>query len=626
MRRRGILAAGAAAVLLAFGLQATHGLASPEQDSLALRFALRGVQPVQDVAVVAIDDVTFSALERQWPFPRRLHARALDKLREAGAARVIYDVQFTEPTTERDDVALYDAVARFPGTVLATTETDERGGTDVLGGDENLAAARARAGAANLVGDRRDVVHRFPYSSGGLRSLAVVAADAAGRAPARSAFPPGGAFIDFRGPPGTIPTVSFSDLLRGRADTGVLRGRTVVVGATAATLQDVHATSAASDRLMSGPEIQANAVWTAAHGLPLRSTPPWVDWLAILVLGLPPALAAARGRAATAMLVAPLLAVLYLAGAQGAFAAGLVAPVSYPLAALALGTGGAVAAAYLAERDHRRRVSLYSEHLEAEVRERTEEVRSTQLEVIRRLGQAVEWRDTDTGDHIERMSTLCERLALAAGMPAAEAEQLRHAVVMHDVGKVGIPDAILRKPGGLDAEEQGVMRSHTLIGDAILAGSPSPLLQLARSIARSHHERWDGWGYPDGLTGDAIPRAARIAAICDVFDALRSPRPYKAAWSLEEALGELEAQRGRQFDPALVDAFLALVPTLEPALLAVREPEPQPQPQPEIGVASLSPRPPVALAPGRRAAAGARAVVAGTSSSVPSAPSRRARG
>ena len=159
------------------------------------------------------------------------------------------------------------------------------------------------------------------------------------------------------------------------------------------------------------------------------------------------------------------------------------------------------------------------------------------------------------------------------------------------------------------------MQTHTTIGAEHPRRVASPLIQLAAVIARSHHERWDGTGYPDGLAGEAIPLAARICAVCDVFDALLSSRPYKAAWPLEDALAELTAQRGRHFDPALVDAFLALVPALDADLLAA---------EPEIGVLTV---PPAAPPPRSRPAAGsAPAAAAGTSSSRPAAPSPPARG
>ena len=204
-----------------------------------------------------------------------------------------------------------------------------------------------------------------------------------------------------------------------------------------------------------------------------------------------------------------------------------------------LGTLSTMTAGFVSERRERTRVAEHNDLLEQRVRERTAELRDTQLEIVRRLGQAVESRDGDTGEHIERISRLCQQLALALGLSEAEAELIGHASTMHDVGKIGIPDSVLLKPSRLDPDEWALMQSHTTIGAAILAGSSSPLLQTAESIALTHHERWDGTGYPAGLRGDAIPLAARICAVCDVFDALLSKRRYKRSWTMEEAIAEL---------------------------------------------------------------------------------------
>jgi putative two-component system response regulator len=201
---------------------------------------------------------------------------------------------------------------------------------------------------------------------------------------------------------------------------------------------------------------------------------------------------------------------------------------------------------------------VLNEVLEERVRERTQEVLEREFEVIYRLGHAVESRDGETGEHIERMSALCGRLALAAGMSNEEAEAIRRASAVHDVGKIGVPDSILRKPGALDDDEWEVMKAHTTVGAAMLAGSRSPLVRLAETIALTHHERWDGSGYPAGLAGEEIPLVGRICAVCDAFDALVSERPYKPAWPAAMALEELRAQRGRQFDPRLVDTFLRM--------------------------------------------------------------------
>ena len=334
-----ILAAMLAAIALALVAKDVHVLDGVEDETVAMRFEARGTQPAERVAVVAIDDATFSDLEVQWPFKRSLHARAIDALRRAGAKQIVYDVQFTEPTTEREDLALFRAVRRAGDVVLATTETDGHGGTNVLGGEENLERAGAHAASANLETDRGGVIHRFPYATGGLRSVAVVTTGLVASEPAAEAFDGAGAWIDYAGPRGTVPTVSFSDLVSGRADPERFRGRVVVVGASAPTLQDVHSTPTADDRLMSGPEIQANAIATALRGLPLRDAPGWTGVLALLLLGAAPALAHMRAHRLRTAVLAPVAAVAFAAIAQVAFTHGWVVPVTYPLLALILEHG-----------------------------------------------------------------------------------------------------------------------------------------------------------------------------------------------------------------------------------------------------------------------------------------------
>jgi response regulator RpfG family c-di-GMP phosphodiesterase len=434
----------------------------------------------------------------------------------------------------------------------------------VLGGDDNLARAGARAGAANLMTEAGGVVRRFPEASGGLPTIAVAAAEqVSGRMLPRGGFDRDGAWIDFAGPPGTIPAVSFSDLLAGRADLSLLRNRIVVVGVTAPTLRDVHATPLSSESLMSGPEIQANAISTALRGLPLREAPWWVSLTALLALGLAPAFARLRFAGAAPVALTAAVALSWAGIAHGAFAAGVILPVTYPLLSLALGSVASIGVALILERRERGRIAERNDLLERRVRERTRDLWETQLEIVHRLGQAAELRDETTGEHIERISRLCHRLALAVGLPDEEAELIGHASTMHDVGKIGIPDRILRKPGRLDEDEQAVMRTHTTIGAAVLGGSSSEVLQLAERIALTHHERWDGSGYPAGLRGEDIPLEARICAICDVYDALVSPRHYKPRWTHDEALEEIARQRGRHFDPALVDAFLNIAGELD---------------------------------------------------------------
>jgi CHASE2 domain-containing sensor protein len=541
-----------------------------EQESIVQRFERRGAEPAPRFLVVAVDDKTFADTGLHWPFPRRYHARAIDRLRRDGAEAIVYDVQFTEETTARDDNALITAVDRADNVVLATAETNEKGGSNVLGGDAFLREIGAEAGASNLPEGRGGVLQRVEYEHGGLDTLATVVARRLGRPVKASSFEKDGAWIDFHGPPGTIDTVSFSDLLAGKVSPARVRGRIVVVGAASPTLQDVHPTPT-SDTPMSGPEIEANAIDTVLRGMPLRGTPRWAGLLIVLALAFLPALVSLRLRPLVAAAVVPAIAFAFLFIAQRAFDHGRILPVAMPLFALALGMVTTISTGYVTERRQRFRVTRRNVELEEAVAARTVELRKTQLEVIHRLAQATESRDQETGMHLERMSRMCERLGLAMGMTATEAETLRNASLLHDVGKIGVPDAVLLQPGGLSPEDRELMRRHTTIGAELLAGSSSEVMRMAEEIARTHHERWDGTGYPAGLAGEAIPLVGRICAVCDVFDALLSDRPYKEPWPVPEALDQLRRERGKHFDPAVVDAFLGIVDDLDPKLLAASE-------------------------------------------------------
>jgi len=197
--------------------------------------------------------------------------------------------------------------------------------------------------------------------------------------------------------------------------------------------------------------------------------------------------------------------------------------------------------------------------LERIVQERTHQIRETRLQVVQRLGRAAEYRDNETGRHILRMSHSSALLARQLGWNEEQCEIMLHASPMHDVGKIGIPDRILLKPGKLTPDEWQIMQTHATIGGDILNGDDSELLQMAREIALAHHEKWDGSGYPLGLAGDAIPISGRIVALADVFDALTSERPYKKAWEIDAALNFIQEQAGKHFDPTVVAIFLQLV-------------------------------------------------------------------
>jgi adenylate cyclase len=348
-----------AAAAIGIVAHATHLMRTLELQSVDARFSLRGTQSrPNDIAVVEVDDRTFSELGVQWPFPRSLHARVIDRLREAGAKVIAVDIQFTEETTPRQDSALVESVARAGGVVLSTTETDKRGHSRIFGGEAVVREIGARAANTVVVPEPGGTIRKMRYEVDGLVTFGVAVAEAAtGEAVEPSEMEGDGeAWIDFRGPPGTIAHYSYSRVLRGRVPASAFRGKTVIVGASAPSLQDVHPTSTTGDELMAGPEVQANAAWTAERGFPLSSSGLVVDLLLILLMAAAPAAATLRMKAAPALLVALALGALYALAVQLAFDAGVVAPVVYPLLALVLSSLGALAVNYVLNALERQRV------------------------------------------------------------------------------------------------------------------------------------------------------------------------------------------------------------------------------------------------------------------------------
>lgn len=207
---------------------------------------------------------------------------------------------------------------------------------------------------------------------------------------------------------------------------------------------------------------------------------------------------------------------------------------------------------------------LYSQNreLDRRVEERTQQLRKTRLQIIQRLGRAAEYKDNETGMHVIRMSHFSRLLAEATGASDDWVELLFNAAPMHDIGKIGIPDRVLLKPGKLNAEEWEIMKLHTVYGAQIMGEHESELIQMASEVALTHHERWDGKGYPQGLAGEDIPLGGRIVALADVFDALTSQRPYKTAWTAEAAAGLISESAGTHFDPELAAMFLERLPDL----------------------------------------------------------------
>ncbi len=339
---------GVAAALIASLAYGTGAMRTTEFGTQDARFKLRGVEdPPSDIVVIGIDEQTFTRIRTTSPLPRSLHATAIDELVKDGVAQIAYDVQFTEPTKPREDLALYDAVGRAEHVVLATTEVDDEAHTAVLGGDESLAKAGARAADSSFEAAPGGIFRRVERRPQGIDSFAVAAVEArSGKQITGEELPGGRAWIDYHGGPGTFPTYSFADLVEGKIDPAKLAGKTVVVGATAANLQDVHP-QPFGDGLMPGPEIQANAIDTIARLSPLRSLP-WVP--AVLLIALLAGLAAALNyffnplRAAGLTLLA---AGLYLGFAQLSWNAGRIVPVVYPLLGLTLSGVGSLGAQYI---------------------------------------------------------------------------------------------------------------------------------------------------------------------------------------------------------------------------------------------------------------------------------------
>jgi adenylate cyclase len=345
---------GVASACVGLGAYGIHLLRSLELHTVDARFAIRGSQGApKDVVVVQIDDTTFNDLNNrhlpsQWPFPRRDHALVIDHIAAGNPKAIAFDVQFTEATDPADDNALIKAVAKAGHVVLATTEVDAQGHANVFGGDAVVRSVGATVGNAVLVPDPDGVLRRLPYSTQGLTSFAVAAAEVArGRKIARP--PAGASWIDFAGPPGTVKTYSYSKVMLGLVPASAFTGKIVVVGPSAPSLQDVHATSTSGSEVMSGAEIQANAVETALHGFPLRSAPIWLGLGLIVLFGLLPAVASLRLKALHTPALALLCGALFAVAVQLSFDHGRIVLFTYPLLALALSSVGSIVVWYVLE-------------------------------------------------------------------------------------------------------------------------------------------------------------------------------------------------------------------------------------------------------------------------------------
>ena len=349
LRRRLLLACALLGLIPALVLRATGSLSGLERSSLDARFAQRGsLGPSRSVVVVGVDEATFNDLPKlRWPYPRRLDAAILDRLRAAGAGVIAFDVQFTEPTNPADDDALIRAAGRTPRLVLATTETAPGGRSRVFGGTSVQRQTGVHVASSVLPNDPGAILRRLPAEALGLPTFAVGAAALDGVHVPPRLLGGSGALIDYRGPPGTIAELPYSRVLAGHFDPAAVGGRVVVVGATAATLGDVHSTPTSGREQMSGPEIQANAIATLLAGVPLRRSPAVLNVALIIAMALLIPLIALRARAVVSLIAGVALAGVYLLVAQLAFDGGGVLDLAAPLLALALASAGVLGAELL---------------------------------------------------------------------------------------------------------------------------------------------------------------------------------------------------------------------------------------------------------------------------------------
>lgn len=353
----GLAMAGCGLIAFLFGL-----LRPLELGVVDAHFSIRGTEkPPADVVVVPIDAATFDrrangGLGLQWPFPRSVHGRLIDRVHADGAKVIAVDIQFTEQTVDKEDNALIDAVERAGNVVLATTEVDENGHTNIFGGDDVLAQIGARPGNANFVTDPGGTIRRIPYELDKLKSFAVVTAEVArGKSIDRTALRGRTAWIDYAGPPGTLTSISYAKVARGEFPRGFFRGKVVVIGPSAPVLQDVHPTSTGHGN-MAGAEIQGNAAHTALRGFPLSNTSRWFDSLLIVLVGLIPTTVSLWLTPLRGLGISLVLAGLYVVGTQVAFNQGLILPFVYPVGALLLASTGAVSVHYLLAAFERERV------------------------------------------------------------------------------------------------------------------------------------------------------------------------------------------------------------------------------------------------------------------------------
>ena len=501
--RRQLLIVAAVGAAVGLALWASDSLDGLELETVDARFGIRGEQsPPQDIVVLAIDDQSFSRLDERWPFSRFRHAKTIQRLTADGAAAIAYDVEFTEPSGNfRADNALIRAVDKADNVVLATTTAGRGGETRVFGGGGILRRIDARAGSAILPGDADAVVRTVPASDQRIDSFAVASYEAwRDKEVGDEGFEDGTAWIDFSGGPGSIETVSFGDVAarKPRFRAGTFTDKLVVVGATAPSLQDLHATSVTRDELMSGPEIQAHAIATLDRGVPLREVPNWIDIALIVLLALVPPLLSLRLDSVPAFMLSIAVGIAYAVAAQLAFNLDWILPVVYPLLAGAISAIGTLALQYAVVSVERRRVrDIFARFVPEQVVDTVLEQTDDQL----RLG-GIEIEGTILFSDIRGFTSFSE------AHPADEVLEVLNRYLTE------MTDAILDHGGTIT----------TYIGDGIMALYGGPLdqsdhadraLATARSMLDEKLPRFNAWlrsrGFEDFKMGIGLNSGSVMA-------------------------------------------------------------------------------------------------------------------